>query len=64
MSTDLKVGDRAEIRDYAVRVVRPLGTTSGEIVADRGDCWAIRFDGTKAPRAIWKAYLQRERVAA
>lgn len=58
MTAALKPGDRAEVTPEAVRIVRPKGTPVGEIVADRGDSYAIRFDGTKSPRVIWKPYIK------
>lgn len=53
-------GDRVIVMPHAIRIVRPKGTPSGQIVGDAGDCWAIIWDGTRSVRTIFKPYLQRE----
>lgn len=54
------LGRRIELTEKAGPVVRPRGTRTGEVVADAGDCWQIRFDGTETLRRIFKPYVQPE----
>jgi hypothetical protein len=56
----LAPGARFRLTDKAGRLLRPLSTKTGEVVADKGDCWEVRFDGVRATRRIWKWYLRRE----
>lgn len=60
MTAALSAGDRIELTEKVAPMLRPRGARTGEVVADAGDCWKVRFDGTKSTRRIFKPYVQRE----
>lgn len=56
----LEPGARVELKPAVVPIVRPRGKPTGEVVGEQGDCWKVRFDGTRTTRRIFKPYCQRE----